>query len=595
MVNTKLNLSMTEPSVRQIYAKQGDTGRVLDISLDQTPEDGTLRILRPDGVEVTSEANLASDTYNVQTTPYYSGETTDLGMVMGTIEGKSEQDLNGQSAPYPAGGGKNLCPNVGWAQGQIGSNGRIGREPYSISSDFILLHAGEYTISRHYDYLGNVGSGNLAYHTYDLNKNHLSDSGWLPNNYSFSISEDLYIRITTRFTMNGVDITPAIVDDGFWCQIELGSTATAWTPYSNICPITSFSTTEFVSEGKNLLDTSTVTVSGITFTQDDEGLLSASPNNTDPRPWGYDNSQYKVTLPKGSYTIVVEVDTVTSSTSNALIVVNKDGTRLTNFVANPFGTVGIKTASFTLTDETSFGVMAKQYSAVYRMMIVASGASTSFEPYQSSTASVSLTLRSLPDGTCDTYEDGVVTRRVGVVRVDGTLNYYNPDTSGVCYVVKHDMKRMTNYANSILCDSLKARESRFMSNYAYGISGYEGPPAAFPGQNWLYFKVDEITTRTEIKEFFTNNPVYAYYPLATPTTETVTIPTLVTYENYTYVHNDSKTDPTSIEYKAIMLESGQVAIPSEATEIVGKCYCDVEQNGVSSMPFTLNVKKNERQ
>ena len=56
MVTTKLNLSMTEPQVRQIYAKQGDTGRVLDITLDQTPEDGTLRILRPDGVEVTSEA-----------------------------------------------------------------------------------------------------------------------------------------------------------------------------------------------------------------------------------------------------------------------------------------------------------------------------------------------------------------------------------------------------------------------------------------------------------------------------------------------------------------------------------------------------------
>ena len=34
MVTTKLNLSMTEPQVRQIYAKQGDARRVLDISLD---------------------------------------------------------------------------------------------------------------------------------------------------------------------------------------------------------------------------------------------------------------------------------------------------------------------------------------------------------------------------------------------------------------------------------------------------------------------------------------------------------------------------------------------------------------------------------
>lgn len=63
-VNTQVNLSMTEPSVRQIYAKEGDTARVLNIHLDQTEEGGTLRILRPDGTEVTADAVLVPDFYD---------------------------------------------------------------------------------------------------------------------------------------------------------------------------------------------------------------------------------------------------------------------------------------------------------------------------------------------------------------------------------------------------------------------------------------------------------------------------------------------------------------------------------------------------
>ena len=63
-VNTQVNLSMTEPFVRQVYAKEGDTARVLNIHLDQTEEDGTLRILRPDGTEVTADAVLVPEFYD---------------------------------------------------------------------------------------------------------------------------------------------------------------------------------------------------------------------------------------------------------------------------------------------------------------------------------------------------------------------------------------------------------------------------------------------------------------------------------------------------------------------------------------------------
>lgn len=107
MVTTKLNLSMTEPSVRQIYAKQGDTGRVLDITLDQTPEDGTLRILRPDGIEVTSEAVTGGEvSESGETVTFESMTEADVTELTAGIE--PVQDLS-HGDPSPT----NICPITG--------------------------------------------------------------------------------------------------------------------------------------------------------------------------------------------------------------------------------------------------------------------------------------------------------------------------------------------------------------------------------------------------------------------------------------------------------------------------------------------------
>ena len=85
-VNTQVNLSMTEPQVRQVYAKEGDTARVLNIHLDQTEEDGTLRILRPDGTEVTADAVLVPDFYDGLMAEIPSDATSVVGKCYCDIE-----------------------------------------------------------------------------------------------------------------------------------------------------------------------------------------------------------------------------------------------------------------------------------------------------------------------------------------------------------------------------------------------------------------------------------------------------------------------------------------------------------------------------
>lgn len=148
------------------------------------------------------------------------------------------QDLHGYDKPWAGGSGKNKCIDKDWVQGQIQSDGSITYVGYSISSPFILLTAGKnYTLSRNYiDY----GVGQMAYHTYNTNKEHISDSGWITNNYTINPSNDCYIRLTTRarsISDNPPPLTPTEVGTSLLVQLEEGTTATTYEPYSNICPI----------------------------------------------------------------------------------------------------------------------------------------------------------------------------------------------------------------------------------------------------------------------------------------------------------------------------------------------------------------------
>ena len=257
MVTTKLNLSMTEPSVRQIYAKQGDTGRVLDIALDQTPEDGTLRILRPDGVEVTSEAVTGGEVSE-------SGETvtfesmTEADVTELTVGIEPVQDLS-HGDPSPS----NICPITGHDEVRVTDEGKnkypilIGEDRwennasathtnedgtlkiemsasvgsgvygnYTLSAITPLsasLPQGSYTIS--FDAMSSVAGGvriryeNLGTSTFNLT------TDW--QRYSFTVN--LIGEKTAFIIYNSIATAKTVYVKNF--QIEQGSTATAYEPY----------------------------------------------------------------------------------------------------------------------------------------------------------------------------------------------------------------------------------------------------------------------------------------------------------------------------------------------------------------------------
>ena len=164
-----------------------------------------------------------------------------------------KQNLNGQTKPWPAGGGKNIL-NMDWftaTNSYISSTGATGNMSYYSYTDYLELAPNTYTISG----VNNTVNSNLRIHSYDKNKEWVKQlaSKYIAQGATFSCtftvtSDDKYIRISA----------PAHTPEDPLLQLEVGSTATAYVPYENICPIEGWGSVEAYITGENLVP-STIT------------------------------------------------------------------------------------------------------------------------------------------------------------------------------------------------------------------------------------------------------------------------------------------------------------------------------------------------
>ncbi len=189
------------------------------------------------------------------------------------------QDLHGYDHPWPAGGGKNKIPfpyltKSGTTDGityTIDENGKItatGTTERGTNFHFVrnmTLTAGTYTASVIDDFSG------LVFKIYDpVNRVGLCDI--LPAEHThhktFTIENETTINIYLNTGQAGVTVNISA-----YFQLEEGSTATDYAPYSNICPISGWTGAEVVRAGKNLLPhrTTEQTTNGIVFTPIDGG------------------------------------------------------------------------------------------------------------------------------------------------------------------------------------------------------------------------------------------------------------------------------------------------------------------------------------
>lgn len=302
-------LSGTE-TVKMRIRKPDNTERVVDIvntsssyvDYVSTPEDCDI-----EGVNVCELVidDLGSKNFlmNVEEDAYGGGAeietlsasgsiaTFETNMVDNLVELKAEitpiQDLHGYDHPWPAGGGKNLFdPESPVLVGFIGSNGFSTNNTRARTTYLSIKPNTTYTISRI------AGQRFIVATATVIPENGAQQSAYVSKNTSSSITitsgnEDVYLWIFFYLyetdTLTEEEIFNSI-------QVETGSTATAYEPYSNICPITGHTEAKIVRTGKNLIDTAK------SF-QQSSNVVVIGQNNA--------YSNHELFLKKGTYSIRV--------------------------------------------------------------------------------------------------------------------------------------------------------------------------------------------------------------------------------------------------------------------------------------------------
>ena len=123
------------------------------------------------------------------------------------------------------------------------------------------------------------------------------------------------------------------------------------------------------AKGLNLFDVGTFDATKIGHTLNADGTITGPA--TDNRAWGYDSSEFKFSLPAGTYTLAMEVLAAGNDTSAKAALYNSSNTLLKEFTRNDVNSVGVKTVSpFTLSSETKIGLMAKVYGSFVRFWIL---------------------------------------------------------------------------------------------------------------------------------------------------------------------------------------------------------------------------------
>ena len=184
------------------------------------------------------------------------------------------QDLHGYDNPWPAGGGKNIL--VGKTLSET-----VRAIDFSFTSDDVLTFSGTNSSASAMAYFNiypnesgkraPIKAGTYTFSSKTAlpsgvsitlgfkNPDGTAISGLVLTNSQQSVSGT--ISVDCEYNLY-VTVSPsATVSYNGGLQLELGSSATSWTPYSNICPISGHTSAVVTRTGKNLLDKSILTTS----------------------------------------------------------------------------------------------------------------------------------------------------------------------------------------------------------------------------------------------------------------------------------------------------------------------------------------------
>lgn len=276
---------------------------------------------------------------------------------------------------------------------------------------------------------------------------------------------------------------------------------------------------------KKAIPNGSTSINGVSFKPNDDGTitLNGTASNLIDIYYG-NNDKATLNLPNGIYLLWnnLKLENYFRITGNIYI---KDKTEVTNNnkIHTPFVRIP-KGKTFN--------------NDILEVMFERSEEKTKFTPFRYAETNLNFQrMCSLPNGTCDTYENGISTQRIalygfsGHSREDWKIDKTYTDCTRF-YIVKNDIKRRNDYTNSILCNRLKTLPSHTTKDK--GISSYTN--SDYPNQNWIYVNgFNEFTTVEQFKEWLGTHPINIQYELETPIVLEVEKPIVPTFYPYTNI------------------------------------------------------------
>lgn len=303
---------------------------------------------------------------------------------------------------------------------------------------------------------------------------------------------------------------------------------------------------DFMTSGKNLLqplsntDGKTTNVLSVSITQNN---LSFNLSGTVNGDGGRTNYFAKALLPAGKYYWSVIGDTTNINPY------------ISNYKTNKplYVSVGV----ITLTEETEigFGFNFTNGKVVnitgLQIQIEFGEVATPYTPYVgSSTTPVSLELRALPDGTTDTYENEVVTRRVGEITYDGSETWVKmngSDSNNWLYARNQAQNKTEGLCDLLLHKSYAViNQGAELDNVGFNTDYYKG--TLYLNVGYYMEQAGLTNTVDNLKTWLQSNPITVWYELATPTTEQITLPTLPSWYPYTNAWVGTELQPSFVEW-----------------------------------------------
>ena len=476
----------------------------------------------------------------------------DLPMAL-TVGIEPVQDLHGQEYPWPAGGGKNIF--------NIDGTYSVTNPTYTYR--YTLEPNTQYTLSTNCPQTGDLA--NLYFNGSSSGSNGVKNGA--PKTATTDENGKIYVAVRkTPASGQGIDLYTAVKDGTYWIQLEKGSTATDYAPYSNICPISGWTGAEVTRTGKNLfgglaLGNKIVSVvdnpSNTYLGSDDNGdyvTFSAGTALSNKPPIFTD---FK---PNTRYTFILRMrKEPTTSTATNLYIEYTDGTGAS--LGSLSGNGELQTLVYTSANNKSianvhtafYGGRSYLYyneSGIFEGVLTAND----FEPYSGSTYPITFpsSAGTVYGGTLSINKDGTGSLSVNHIGLDmGSIPWqhngsYNQVFSYSTSSGNYPAKVGTFVSVKGYCSIFRIETNSF--NYSNLDSYSDNAIFKNSGNTVLYIKCTNCSNLTsdQFKQYVTGQTIV--YELETPTTYTITAPQVRTLLGMNNVW--SNTGDTTADYPA---------------------------------------------